>query len=44
MDTVYQSVWTFTDGENLFIVPDKREEVLSYDEFAIYIYKDVKCS
>ena len=37
---VYQSVWTCTVGENLFTAPDKREEVLSYDEFAISVYKD----
>ena len=37
---VYQSVWTCTVGENLFTAPDKREEALSYDEFAISVYKD----
>ena len=31
-------------GENLFTAPDKKEEVLIYDEFAIGIYKDEKCS
>ena len=41
---VYQSVWTSTVGENLFTAPDKREEALSYDEFAIGVYKDEKCS
>ena len=41
---VYQSVWTSTVGENLFPAQDKREEALSYDEFAIGIYKDKKCS
>ena len=33
-----------TVGENLFTAPDKREEVLSYDEFAMDVYKDEKCS
>ena len=37
---VYQSVWTFTVGENLSTTPDKREEALSYDEFAVGVYKD----
>ena len=41
---VYQSVWTSTVGENLFTAPDKREEALSYNEFAIGVYKDEKCS
>ena len=41
---VYQSVWTSTVGENLFTAPDKREEALSYDEFAIDVYKGEKCS
>ena len=41
---VYQSVWTSTVGENLFTAPDKREELLSYKEFAIGKYKDEKCS
>ena len=41
---VYQSVWTSTVGENLFSAPDKREEALSYDEFAISVYKGEKCS
>ena len=41
---VYQSVWTSTVGENLFTAPDKREKALSYDEFAIGVYKDEKCS
>ena len=36
---VYQSVWTSTVGENLFTAPDKREETLSYDEFAIGVIK-----
>ena len=40
---VYQSVWTSTIGENLFTASDKRE-ALSYDEFAIGVYKDEKCS
>ena len=40
---VYQSVWTSTVGENLFTAPDKREEALSYDEFAISIHKDERC-
>ena len=40
---VYQSVWTSTVGENLFTAPDKREEALSYDEFAIRIHKDERC-
>ena len=37
---VYQSVWTSTVGENLFTALDKREEALSYDEFAIGVYKE----
>ena len=41
---VYQSVWTSTVDENLFTAPDKREEALSYNEFAIGVYKDEKCS
>ena len=41
---VYQSVWTSTVGENLFTAPDKREKALSYDGFAIGVYKDEKCS
>ena len=41
---VYQPVWTCTVGENLFTAPDKREEALSYNEFAIGVYKDEKCS
>ena len=40
---VYQSAWTSTVGENRFTAPDKREEALSYDEFAIGVYKDEKC-
>ena len=32
---VYQSVWTSSVGENLFIPPNKRGEAVSYDEFAI---------
>ena len=32
-----------TVGENLFTAPDKREEGL-YDEFAVGVYKDEKCS
>ena len=40
---VYQLVWTCTLSENLFTAPDKREEALSYDEFAIGLYKDEKC-
>ena len=40
----YQSVWTSTVGENLFTAPDKREEALSYDESAIDVYKNEKCS
>ena len=41
---VYQSVWISTVGENLFTAPDKREEALIYDEFAIGVYKEEKCS
>ena len=41
---VYQSVWTSTVGENLFTASDKWEEALSYDEFAIDVYKDEKSS
>ena len=41
---VYQSVWTSTVGENFFTAPDKREKRLNYDEFAMGIYKDEKCS
>ena len=41
---VYQSAWTSTVGENRFTAPDKREEALSYDEFAIGVYKGEKCS
>ena len=33
-----------TVGENFFTAPDKRKEGLSYDEFAIGVYKDEKCS
>ena len=40
---VYQSLWTSNVGENLFTAPDKMEE-LSYNEFAICIYKDKNCS
>ena len=40
----YQSVWTSTVVENLFTAPDKREDALSYHEFAIGVYKDEKCS
>ena len=40
---VYQPAWTSTIGENRFTAPDKREEALSYDEFAIGVYKDEKC-
>ena len=41
---VYQPLWTSNVGEKLFTAPDKREETLSYDEFAISVYKDEKCS
>ena len=41
---VYHSVWTSTVGENLFTALNKREEALSYDEFAIGVCKDEKCS
>ena len=41
---VYQSAWTSTVAESRFTAPDKREEALSYDEFAIGVYKDEKCS
>ena len=41
---VYQSVWSSTVGANLFTAPDKREEALCYDEFAIGVYKDEKFS
>ena len=41
---VYQPVRTCTVGENLFTAPDKREEALSYNEFAIGVHKDEKCS
>ena len=41
---VYQSIWTSIVGDNLFTAQDKREEALSYDEFAISIYKDEKYS
>ena len=41
---VYQPVWSSTVGENLSTAPDKREEALSYDEFAIGVFKDKKCS
>ena len=41
---VYQSVWTSTVGENLFTALDKRKEALSYDEFAIGVFKDGKDS
>ena len=41
---VYQSVWTSTIGKNLFTATDKSEETLSYNEFAINIYKNKKCS
>ena len=41
---VYQSLWTSNIGENLFTAPDKMEEELSYNEFAICVYKDKKCS
>ena len=40
----YQSVWASTVGENLFTAQDKWEKVLSYDEFAIGVYKNEKCS
>ena len=33
-----------TVGENLFTAPGKREEALSYNEFAIGVHKDEKCS
>ena len=33
-----------TVDENLFTAPNKREEVLSYDQFAIGVYKDEKCN
>ena len=41
---VYQSIWASIVGDNLFTAPDEREEAFSYDEFAISIYKDEKCS
>ena len=41
---VYQSVWTSTVFESLFTARDEREEALSYNEFAINVYKDEKCS
>ena len=41
---VYQSVWSSTVGANLFTASDKWEEALSYDEFAIDVYKDEKSS
>ena len=41
MDT---TVWTTTVGENLFTAPEKRAEELSYEEFAIGVNKDEKCS
>ena len=41
---VCQSVLISTVDENLFTAPDKREEVLSYDQFAIGVYKDEKCN
>ena len=41
---VYQSVWTSTIGKNLFTATDKSEETLSYNEFAINVYKNKKCS
>ena len=41
---VYQSLWTSNVGEKLFTTPDKREEAFSYDEFAVSVYKDEKCS
>ena len=37
-------MWTSTVGQNLFTAPDKRDEALGYDEFAIGAYKDEKCS
>ena len=40
----YQSIWASTVGENLFTAQDKWENVLSYDEFAIGVYKNEKCS
>ena len=40
----YQLVWTSTVGEKIFTAPDKREGALSYDEFAIGVYKDQKCN
>ena len=41
---VYQSVWISTVGENLFTARNNREKALSYDEFAIGVYKEEKCS
>ena len=41
---ICQLVWTSTVGENLFFAPDKKEEALSYNEFAIGVYKDENCS
>ena len=41
MDT---TVWTTTVGENLFTAPEKRAEELSYEEVAIGVNKDEKCS
>ena len=41
---VYQLVWASTVGEKLFTAPDKKGEALSYDEFAIGVFKDEKCS
>ena len=40
---VYQSVWRSSVGENLFTPPKKRGEALSYNEFAIGVYKDENC-
>ena len=41
---INQCGWISTVGENLFTAPDKREEALSYDEFAMGVYKNEKCS
>ena len=42
--TFYFNKKNFLEKKNLFTAPDKREEALSYDEFAIGVYKDEKCS
>ena len=39
---VYMSIWTPTVGENLFTVPDAREEAVEYDKFSIGVYKDIE--